>query len=496
MPTFTRRQVLASTAAAATLGCRSARAPNIVYIYADQHRAPLLGSYGATYVQTPHLDALAANGLQFDNCFTNSPLCRPARASMMTGLLPGSHGSWSNNYISDRRDASHVRTMRSAGYRTAMFGKAHLDLTNMDTRDPRAVARLEDWGFVDVMELLSQPHAGRIANPYAAFLRDTTPPGEPPKDERYADYVDEWSYVVGNVAPESDPYRLATEDHLDVFCGREAAAYLQQREGDDQPFYLQVNFPGPHSPFDSPVEHRERYRIQDMPLPVRGAPTNAGELVDYLHRNKPELQGLTDDEYRFVLLTYVAKISLIDDMVGMLMSTLRRSGLLDDTWVIYHSDHGELVGDHELWGKVAMYDGALRVPLIMRPPGGTVGRTSLAMVDQRDVTETLLDIGGQSGVGGGRSLREAALGGPDPGREQIVAMVEGHFSRGGGLRTAMVRTERHKLIRDLSGGEDQVLYDLDADPGEQVNRIDDADYSSVVSDLKDRLEAELAAARG
>ena len=496
MPKLSRRELLASTAATAAVGCVGPSRPrNIVYIYADQHRAPLLGCYGADYVLTPHIDALAAEGLRFDNVFTNSPLCRPARATMMTGLLPAGHNSWSNNWISDRRDASHVSRMRSAGYRTAMYGKAHLDSTRGDTRDEELAARLAAWGFDDTMELLSQPHAAQFGNPYAAELRDSTMPGQTPKDERYRNYIEDWDYVKGNVPPDVAPYNLGLEDHLDVFCGRRAVEYIRERAAEPGPFYLQVNFPGPHSPFDSPTEHRDRYRDIDLPLPVLGAPANAGDLVEYLHSSKPELQGLTDDQYRFVLMTYLAKISLIDDMVGEIMAALAEEGLLDDTWVVYSSDHGELVGDHELWGKVAMYEGSLRIPLVVRPPGGTQQASTTALVDQRDITETILAMGGQSGLGGGASLLPAVEGRPMSGREHIVAMVEGHFNRGRGLRTAMVRTERYKLVRDLDENENQVLYDLDADPAERENVLGDPSLAHIVTDLEDRLVAELDAAR-
>ncbi len=471
--------------------------PNILYIYADQHRAPFLGCYGQDAVLTPHVDALAASGVLFENCFTNSPLCRPARATMMTGQLPHVHGSWSNNYIADRLGESHVRRMRDAGWKTAMFGKAHLDLLNGDTRSPRNLQRLEEWGFVDVMELLSQPHTSEHANPYSAYLRETTAPGRPAKDLRYKKYVAEWDYVTNNVPPDEAPYYLEKSDHLDVFCGRRAADWIRQQDG-SEPFYLQVNFPGPHKPFDAPSEYLERYEVADMPLPILGAPEGAGVLVDYLHRSKPELQGHDEATYRRVMLSYFAKISLIDDMVGEVLAALDEMGLTDDTWIVYSSDHGELVGDHELWGKVAMYEGSLRIPFVIRPPGGLAAPARVSgMIDQRDVTQTLLAIGGDSSGGGGEPLLDLVL---DPsraaafaGREQIVAMVEGHFVNG--LRTGMIRTARHKLVVDLDDRRNDVLYDLEADPDERVNRIANPGYQAVVKDLRARFDDELEAAR-
>ena len=503
MPRITRRALLGSAAAApfgssALSGCTaSGRLPNIVYIYSDQHRAPFLGSYGHPTVLTTHIDALAAEGVVFENCFTNSPICRPARATMMTGQLPHVHGSWSNSApYADRTQESHVRRIRDAGWRTALFGKAHLDRTVDDPRRDDLAQRLVDWGFMDFVELLSQPNTAEFVNAYSEWLRENTPPGERTLDARYRQYIDEWKYADNNPAPDEAPYNIPTERHLDVFCADNAVDWLRQQTG-DTPFYVQVNFPGPHSPFDSPTEYRALYDLGEIGLPILGAPENAGALVAYLHQSKPELQARTADEYRMVLLSYFAKISLIDAQVGRVVAAIEDAGLSDDTWIIYGSDHGELVGDHELWGKVAMYEGSLRIPLVVRPPGGTSPWRTTANVDQRDVTQTILDICGLSGPGGGISQLGRILAGPglpdtDVGREHIVALIEGHFVSG--LRTAMSRSDRYKLVVDLDSRRNDVLYDLESDPDEQTNLVGDPSLQGVITELSDALDAEMTAA--
>ncbi|MBX2796652.1 MAG: sulfatase-like hydrolase/transferase [Myxococcales bacterium] len=499
MPRWTRRDFLGAAAATpvAAAACSGARPqdgpPHIVYIYTDQHRAPLLGSYGHPDALTPHIDALAAEGVLFEHCFTNAPICRPARATMMSGLLPSDHGCWNNNQFADRRGESHVRRMRDAGWHTAMIGKSHLDLVMGDASQSPNTDNLRAWGFEDSLELLSQPTTVVKPNAYMEWLAETTPAGDVPKTQRHKGYVNAWEHLIHSPPPDAEPYRLSTDDHLDVFCGRRAADWIRTRAGShpDTPFYLQVNLPGPHSPFDATSEFRELYDEAQITLPILGEPpTDRGALVAFLHETKPELHGLTEADARFLLMTYLSKITLIDFVVGEVVAAIEEAGIADHTWIVYGSDHGELAGDHELWGKVAMYEGSLRIPFIVRPPGGTSPWRTNALVDQRDVTATILGIAGESGPGGGTSQLPRIEAGPDAagaqtGREHVVAQIAGHPQ--GSLRTAMVRSERHKLVYNLDDGVAEELYDLDADPVERDNRIADPDQATTVNTLRNAL---------
>ena len=496
MARLTRRRFIASTAAAGCVGRgeigvgpTGIARPNIVYLYSDQHRAPWLGCYGDPDAQTPCLDALAAESVLFEAAFTNASLCRPARATMMTGVLPHLHGCWNNNQLADRHGESHVRRIRDAGWHTALIGKAHLDWAVGHANGEANVAQLLEWGFEHALEVLSQPTTVERPNDYMDWLVQTTPAGEAPtKAGRYAEYVLAWEHL-DSPPPDDDPTRLSTDDHFDVWTGRRAVDWLIERT-DPTPFYLQVNLPGPHSPFDAPREFRERYDVDALRTPILGRPTRMGSLLQFLRDTKPELHGLSAVDGRFLRMTYLSKITLVDQVLGEVLAALEATGRLADTWVIYGSDHGELAGDHELWGKVAMYDGSLRIPLIVRPPGGVAPRRSTAMVDQRDVTATILDLAGLAPpAGGGTSLREHILDGEAAGRDHVVALVEGRPL--GGLRTAMVRTTDHKLVVDLETGVSEELYALATDPDERDNRIDDPDLVAVASDLADRLDAEL-----
>ena len=148
--------------------------PNIIYIFSDQHRGDTLGSVGHPAVITPNLDKLASEGVNFINCFTNSPLCMPARASMMTGQYVCEHGIWTNNNEADPLSPSHVRNIRDAGYHTAIIGKTHLYRHGAgsweDTREK--IGELKDWGFTDIHELTGPLASGRHGSPYTDYLKE------------------------------------------------------------------------------------------------------------------------------------------------------------------------------------------------------------------------------------------------------------------------------------------------------------------------------------
>ena len=157
---------------------------------------------------------------------------------------------------------------------------------------------------------------------------------------------------------------------------------------------------------------------------------------------------------------------------------------------MYGADHGDLLGDHELWGKIAMYEGAVRTPLIVRPPGGVAPWRANGTIDQVNVTATILELAGLVPDGTGAGRQAQLLGGPEAvgaqdGKGSVVAEVEGH--PGSGLRTAMLRRDRYKLVYDFDGDRPVELYNLEADPDERVNRILEPTMAATVGELRDEL---------
>lgn len=464
--------------------------PNIVYLFSDQHRADAMGASGHPTAVTPHIDRLASEGAHFGRCYCNAPLCRPSRASMMTGLHPRRHGVWTNWRSADQFGPSHVRRLRdSGGYHTALVGKGHLHQGEGHLDDYIPIMR--NWGFETLYELLGPGQSFDNRSCYTDWLVASTPTAEVSKYERLKEYVDSqcdqnWESPWYTEAPDEDPWLLQTEDHVDTFTGRVAARFIREYSG-SRPFYLQVNFPGPHNPFDATGDFRALHSASDPDLPagiLEQVMEPRSYPVDYSIKFQ-DVTGMTEEQHRLLQWLYLSKVSLVDAAIGEVIAALEERDLLDNTWIVYGSDHGEMLGDHYLIGKIVFMEGATRVPLIIRPPGGVEGglRTD-ALVDQLDVTATIVDIAGLSaGSGYGRSLLDnvEAEEGSSPADEGKEWVLSENFLHG------MLRTERHKLVMDYRDMIPVELYDMREDPDELVNLVEDPGYS----DIRESLAAQI-----
>jgi arylsulfatase A-like enzyme len=460
--------------------------PNIVYIYVDQLRYDALGCCGNPVARTPNLDELAREAVSFSHCITNGPSCRAARATMITGLHVYAHKVWDNYIAPDPRLQSHVRRMRDeAGYHAMVIGKTHLhDGTgHFDDHKDKLVA----FGFSDAIEL-PDPQQWNYESAHSDWLTATTPAGASDKYERWQQYI--LQYQWDSPPPDAEPFALATDDHLDRFCGRTAADFVRAWISGEQPLYLQVCFPGPHKPFDPTSEYLAEIDPDDptMPLPVLEPPEPPiAPLVQDVLLEKGETW--TEQGARALRQHYFAKIALIDDAIGDVLAALREAGLYDDAWVIVHSDHGELAADHTMTGKRLAYEGSIRVPLLVKPPAGAAawlgGWTDRGQVDQMDVTATILAMAGLDPTGyGERDLVPRILAGP--------SSPDAHASKPvlyENLGMVGVRDGRFKVAWDLESGLPVELYDLEADPDERTNRVLDPALREELRAMVDTLRA-------
>ena len=459
-----------------------AEKPNIILIFPDQHRGDVMGCADNPVAQTPNLDSLAAEGVTFQRCCTNSPLCMPARASLISGQYVNQHGVWHNWNAADRHGPSHVRNMRDAGYHTAVIGKTHLYVHGgrdvKDTRDH--VNQLIDWGYVDTHELTG-PWASRVIDsPYTDYL------AEKGLLEAHRDYIQHYleGMFSGELRPwDEPPPPLSPEDHLDTYTGRTSAEWIRNYKG-DKPFYLQVCFPGPHDPFDSPKEYRAMYKPEDMPVGIIDKPTwpVSPQLDNVLKWSA--LDGMTRAQKQLMSTFYYAKVTLIDHAIGFLLKALQERGLMDNTWIIYTSDHGEMLGDHFMSHKIVFYEGALKIPCIVRPPGDIKGWKSNALTDQLDIAATILDIGDAKPFqeSDGRSLAPKIKAGPDApdaqkGKESIFSEVNLY---------SMVLTDQYKMTVDSLTRQPRELYDMVNDPDELNNLVRDPAFKKVRDDLNEQ----------
>lgn len=449
--------------------------PNIVLFFPDQHRGDAMGCAGNPVVQTPNLDRLAEGGVVFERCYTSSPLCMPARASLITGQQVNAHGVWGNNLVeADRHGPSHVRNIRDAGYRTAIIGKTHLYANHRnDGHTRRHAHKLEDWGYQDIHELRDVVPSKRCSCYYADFLAERGRLGV------YQDYTRLWwtGAFRGAQPWEDPPPPLPTDEHIDMYCASQAASWIRGHDA-NEPFYLQVCFTGPHTPFDAPPDYRALYKPEEVPLPILAEPADpvSPQVAEMLRTSR--LDGMTEIHARMMVSHYYAKVTLIDHGVGLVLDALADKGILDNTWVIYTSDHGEMLGDHRLKQKKVFYEGAARIPLIVRPPGGASGWCSSRLADHLDICATLLDVAGAEPVveSGGRSIApmvEAVLEAPqaDSDKRYVFSEVESYYS--------MARDDRYKMTVDSEARQPVELYDLQEDPLEMHSLVQDAAHRLV-----------------
>ncbi len=473
---------------------------NVLLVTTDQQKATTIGAYGDPLGATPALDRLAADGTRFSRCRTQNPFCQPARATILLGQHPSTHGVIRNgiDLPLEVTGDTLATQLAAAGWATAFFGKAHFASyfpdfpTGRVESVPDSAAVPPDWsgpyfGFAhaelvtDVHNIRLAPQAGRwnwgfgpppMGLHYARFLfRDGRARGlerlrlmQPEAAGRTWDATQTWKN------------QLPAEDHPTAWIADRAIAWLGQVE---RPFFAWVSFPDPHHPFDPPRPWCDRYDPADMLAVLPEAHPEEFDGKPDFHRlwttgfrgtewewTNPGWALFSRREQCTILAHYYGMIAQLDHHIGRLLAALAARGLADDTLVVFTGDHGDFMGDHQMMLKAPIhYEALVRVPLIVRGPGFTPGTVVDDPVGTIDLAPTALAACGLAVPASmeGQSL----LGAP---REHVLTeddMLHGSFA----FRT--LTTRRYRLTRDQVVPERSELYDLDDDPGELVNRWDD-----------------------
>ena len=460
------------------------KAPNIVLVMSDQHQADMMGCAGDPTVRTPNMDALAGQGIRFERVSCQGPLCMPARASFMTERYVRDHGVYTNWAEIPADSPTYVSALRQAGYHTALLGKAHLyrDDTGQVTHTRQMADRLRGLGFAEVFE--TGDKFGTIPNPYLDLLQ------EQGRLDDYRKHIADRSYQGDNergvnatkCVPmwDSAPVPLPIDLYIDHWHGVRAQRWIETYEG-DAPFFLFVGFPGPHDPWDAPESARAKYQGADISMPrsttrpeLDGCGRYSGLLGSFLWVSDSET--MTYDGIAAMRVAYASDISVVDDGLGRIVQALSDRGMLDDTWVIYTSDHGEMAGWHGLMSKCVLYRQSVRVPLIVRPPGGCPAETSRSLVEHVDIPATVRAIAGAPDLAesAGRVLPVAGALIAGPERELAVSENWGFAS---------FETDRHRLVVDEDAMEACQLFDLRDDPDEDRNLVGDREGEEVVRSL-------------
>jgi arylsulfatase len=464
--------------------------PNVLLICTDQQRYDALGAYGNDEIHTPNLDRLAAEGVLFENCYVQNPVCGPSRASLMTGRYVHSHGLWANGVALPPHERLFTKDLAEAGYDCGLVGKLHLSACHGGRTETRPDGfRVFRWAH--------DPYPGSSENEYHRWLRAYRP-------DLYDAAVDPESQVTFDTMP--------TEAHYSRWIGNETIEFLRSGREPDKPFCFVANFFDPHHGFGAPKEYVDRYDPATLSRPVTVPGELAGKPPIFAEASRRSYAGhakgyveYTGAELQQVKAAYYAMVTLVDAEVGRILATLEQEGLAGNTLVVFTSDHGELLGDHQLMLKgPMMYDCAVRVPLLMRWPGVLpMGGRRTELVQWIDLAPTVLDAAGLPPLarGQGASLLRLARGESNA-WERDWALSEyrdsGH-PYDPPVHTTMLRHDRWKLVVHHGGpatGRQRTgeLYDLDADPQELDNLWDVATHAGVRLALQEKLLDVLVAA--
>ncbi|PDH37938.1 MAG: hypothetical protein CNE99_07590 [OM182 bacterium MED-G24] len=447
--------------------------PNILYIFADQMRGDCLGIVN-DQVQTPHLDRLAAEGVTFTRCMSNSPLCVPARAALMNGQLPRQSGVWSNRSGADEEGPSHVRNIRDAGYRTAVIGKTHLWRHSAAGQAGLHVGTMEDklkaWGFDDCLEINDPIETGWMDCHYTDHL------ARQGLLEAHRAFIMDWvkeAYRGNDPIPwQQKPAPVPEGEDIDSWVGREAVRWLAQHD-QSKPFYLQVQFTGPHDPYDGPQSFRDQYDVSTIDPGITDIPSGGSPIVRARLAGSQSIIGASTQQRQQWRVNYYANITLIDAWVGRILEQLAADDQLENTWVVFTSDHGEMLGDHGLWSKANFYSQSVQVPCVVRPASDEFekrsGWQSRALVQQIDVPVTLNDIAGASPLPGVQGESLARFVRREPGDDDAHRGHDCVLSELFGQSTLI--TDDYKLTVRVDDHKPAQLFDSGNDPDELMDDL-------------------------
>lgn len=440
--------------------------PNILLIMDDQHRHDYLGCAGSTCVDTPALDKLARGGLMFTHCTTNAPVCAPARIGLATGMQPVHIGALDNSAHLSAGADTYYKRLRDADYRVGLVGK--LDLAKPFPLNGRFGdrPRVFGFGFTHPEECEGKMHAGGFqhpAGPYTHYLQE-----QGLLEAFHSDYVRRGA--GGWLRDAMHDSVLPADATEDAYVGRRAVQWIETVP-EDFPWHLVVSFVGPHDPYDPPAAHGLRYRDRPMDKPVPVRAVNPAYVASRLHK-------LTDEETLTARRQYGALVSHIDEHIGHILDALDRKGVRERTYVLFVSDHGEMLGDLGLFTKHVPYEAAMRVPLIVAGPDVRSGECSDALVELIDLHPTILELAGVLPPReiDARSIVPVLRGDSLSHRSATVCAERGYRA---------VRTRSHKLIEYDDGSYE--LFDLIADPHETVNHA--VEHPTLVETLAATLRA-------
>ncbi len=416
----------------AALAQSGGKRPNILFICSDQHHAGVMGASGHPLVRTPHLDRLAERGVLFRNAYCGNPVCAPSRAGMMTGAFASDVGAFCNSTPFDGRIPSWGNRLKDAGYLAWATGK-------MDLWKDR------DFGFRQV----NTTHGHSISPDITSLFR--APVCFRPNERE----------IVNGVFKDREP--------PDRKCVNNALEFLRQETPKlDRPWAAYVGITKPHPRWVAPPRFREMYPPEKVPVPEvpKGYFDRRHPMFQVLAHFKNIASPIPEERVRLARSAYFGMVTEVDGLIGEILDTLEKTGQWENTLIVYTSDHGEMLGEHGLWLKNVLLDGAAHVPLILAGAGLPKGKAVETAVAHVDIVATLLEAAGalKASEHRGHSLMPLAHG--NAGEHPGFAYSESH-SEGNATGSFLIRKSDWKYI--YFTGEEPLLFNVKDDPAEFRN---------------------------
>ncbi len=436
--------------------------PNVVLITGDHLRWDHIAANGNPAIITPRMDSLAKEGVSFTGVFTVGVACAPNRASLMTGRYPNAHGLISNGIMMPDDEVTLTHVLRNAGYYTGQMGKLHfMPHKDRDHREP-----YKPYGFHQ-MRLSDEP--GPYDDAYGRWLwakgKDVREkarvkmPGERPQFEYYTFEGTDDTTHASWVATESITF---IEDTL----GRQP----------DRPFFLHAGFYAPHPPLNPPVSALAKYKNVELP-PRRYTADEISYLPPQFAKGMKTLLNTPEDTWTAYRTHFYAMVTHLDENIGRIIDALKAAGVYENTIFIVTSDHGDYLGDHNITSKSDRpYEGAMRIPLLMRGPGIPAGKSTGELAEIIDVMPTILDLLDLDSPQGnqGASLVGAMNGGP--GKDAIYMQ---------GVKNKTLRSKR--AMYSIYANGEELLFDLRKDPDQFHNIAQSPEGKPLLDEMRRKL---------
>ncbi len=471
----------------------SARQPNILFVMTDQQRWDCVGANGNTLIKTPNLDRIAARGANFSHAYVASPVCVPSRISFFTGRYAHSHRNRVNYTPLDASEVLIQQRLKDAGYRTASVGKLHYY--------PPSAEAARRTGF-DIVELHDGVPFTDLWSDYVKW-RQTN---DPKKD------IKNYRALAKDIAPGRNPFRAAIDAEFTdtAWVGQRSRHWLTELAKEDKPFFLNVSFWKPHSPYEIAPPYDSMYDAVNIPVPedfteddLKKLPLPLQKLIT---REPGGMHKVTRERLEWIYRSYYGAISHVDHEIGLLLDTLDASGQADNTLIVFTADHGDQLMEHGIMGKNCFFEPAVRVPFMVSLPGRIKPSHHDELIETVDLLPTLFEFIGlpEPRECQGRSFAPLIA---DLGRaytphdvvfsENIIPEVitggplDLPFEKGKGVDgirhpdAKMARTDRWKYCYYADGGSE--LYDIQADPHELTNLAGREEVRAVEENLRTRL---------